>query len=194
VILLLAVPALADDLPRVIPITVPAPIAGLDDQGDEVCVSMKPSLRTEDVELGYGDYGARCTSDADETRACLTVSAGATWPKRFPLLVCQGPAHTLNVTFVRGYDPFDDPADGVSLVRMVGPDALQKDQYARFAVAGWPDAVGILRDGQCSVKDGVLTVFFRQDDNLGRTTCTLVTDQASGAERAVEIRLVDRLR
>jgi hypothetical protein len=181
-------------LPPVIEIRVPAPASVPADRAEEVCVTLTPSLHTDDVALGVGDYTSRCESDELATRACLRMEAGAQWPRRFPLLVCQAPEHELHVAFVRGYEPFDDPLDGVTLVRMVGPDVLSKDQYARFSVPGWADAPGILPGGECEVRDGWLRVFFRQREDLSTYTCTIVPQEAGAAEIEVPIRLVVRLR
>ncbi|MEM6931533.1 MAG: hypothetical protein AAF602_31675, partial [Myxococcota bacterium] len=76
-------------------------------------------------------------------------------------------------SFVRGHDPYDDPRDGVDVVRVAGPTQLRRDRTVTFFVPGWRDALGTMDDGACEVRHGRLTLLFREPVDRDRETCRL---------------------
>ncbi len=117
------------------------------------------------------------------TTACLSVEEGTPWPRRLPELVCTGGARDLRLRPVPAFDPSDDPADGVCVVRDVAK------RIAAFRVPEMADAVGMLPQGSCGVRDG--TLWMELGAEYRRQACVLVFED--DREQIVPITLVRRL-
>ena len=162
----------------------PVPVARPTPGEVSLCVVVAPTLGTDHTVLETEGVAVSCRSTEADTTLCVTVSAEAAWPARIGRMTCLGEGHVLRATFVPGHDPHDDPADGVEVVRMRGPEALKRDRTVSFVVAGWPDASGTLEDGHCEVRGERLTLIF-QESWRNRMTCRL----AAPLSRDVAIRL-----
>lgn len=169
-------------LAQVHTIRAPFPTQRLFEVPDTVCLNVDADLGMHETEVEDGRFRATCSSSQGRTTACMTLLT-ATWPTRYAPLRCQGDQGTLVLEPVPAFDPDEDIEDGVDLVHRV--DVIQGAFHTGLA-----DAVGMMDQGECGVKDG--RFFVKTESREKKQSCLLVFLDTS--EKTIPVRLVSRLK
>ncbi|MEO0600174.1 MAG: hypothetical protein AAF211_01990 [Myxococcota bacterium] len=169
--------------PSVAVIRVPFPTSRVfDEQPDQVCLLVELQASPTSSLSQMSDFDVDCVVKDDWVKVCLTLLEPE-WPADVPPVQCGPPGRVLTMRPVKAYDPAEDIWDGVAMLSTVGA-------YKAVYRVDHPDVPGIMRRGQCGIRDGLFWFETTNDDR--KQSCILVMEDDS--ERVIPIRLVPRLR
>ncbi|MEO0600535.1 MAG: hypothetical protein AAF211_03810 [Myxococcota bacterium] len=134
------IPFVDGEFARDVEVLLPVPVARPTLRDAAFCYSVSPTLSTSDITVGFDGVEVRCGSGRHATVLCVRIPATTPWPDDIGGVTCPGPFADLRASFVRGHDPYDDPRDGVDVVRVAGPYQLRRDRTVTFFAPGWRDA------------------------------------------------------
>lgn len=170
--------------PQVAVVRVPFPTSRVfRDVPDRVCLQLPLTGKATSSLSQMHVFEVDCRVADDWMTVCLTLTEPE-WPDDLPPVTC-GPDDGTAVRMrpVKAYDPSEDIWDGVGMLQVV-------DAYKAVFHVDHPDTPGILRRGECGIREGLF--WFDTTNPERQQECILV--MADGSERRVPIRLLPRLR